>query len=151
MGVQLLMPWLDLNPQPLDYHTDINKIKIPLISVEHMWFIITRIADASHCTGKMPRMSLSDAYFLTVYHQVYFVFPYNLPVGIFLAIIGTYFACAWSFVDLFIIMLSHALAMRFQQINHKLMSLQGKVSEIKPGVAFFNHILSVTNYSNKPL
>uniref|UniRef100_A0A8D9AWY0 Gustatory receptor for sugar taste 64f n=1 Tax=Cacopsylla melanoneura TaxID=428564 RepID=A0A8D9AWY0_9HEMI len=36
--------------------------------------------------------------------------------------------CAWNFMDLLIIILSHALAIRFQQVNQRLLSLKGKVS-----------------------
>uniref|UniRef100_A0A8D9ATX9 Gustatory receptor for sugar taste 64f n=2 Tax=Cacopsylla melanoneura TaxID=428564 RepID=A0A8D9ATX9_9HEMI len=35
--------------------------------------------------------------------------------------------CAWNFMDLLIIILSHALAIRFQQVNQRLLSLKGKV------------------------
>lgn len=96
-----------------------------IITAEHIWFIITEISEASKCTD---RVSLATAYFLTVYHEIFSIFPYSLPVAFSLAVLNTLLTCAWNFMDLFIILLSHALAMRFQQINHRLMGIRGKAS-----------------------
>ncbi|KAI5707279.1 hypothetical protein M8J75_016302 [Diaphorina citri] len=95
-----------------------------LAIVEHISFIITRIVDSTQCSDQIP---LVKAYFLNVYHQTFFVIPYSLPLAIFLALFNFILTCAWNFMDLFIIILSNALAIRFQQLNQRLASVRGKV------------------------
>uniref|UniRef100_A0A8D8QIU6 Gustatory receptor for sugar taste 64f n=1 Tax=Cacopsylla melanoneura TaxID=428564 RepID=A0A8D8QIU6_9HEMI len=102
----------------------ITSVIMLLAIVEHVFFIITRIAEAALCADKI---SLLEAYFLNVYIQIFYVVPYSLPLAIILAMFNFILTCAWNFMDLLIIILSHALAIRFQQVNQRLLSLKGKV------------------------
>lgn len=130
---RLMRSWVQLEwnmraygyPQGLAAHCRmVTYLTLFLGIAEHIWYIITEISEASKCTD---RVSLATAYFLTVYHEIFSIFPYSLPVASSLAVLNTLLTCAWNFMDLFIILLSHALAMRFQQINHRLMGIRGKV------------------------
>jgi gustatory receptor len=67
------------------------------------------------------------AFFLTNYPQVFLLFPYSGEMGMlikFLNIIATF---AWSFTDLFVIVISIGLSSKFQQLNADLAKVKGKV------------------------
>lgn len=67
-------------------------------------------------------------YFSMSYRQVFSIIHYSLIIAIPLSFHNLILACAWNFMDLFIIILSKALSDKFKQLNERLSKVKGKVS-----------------------
>lgn len=90
---------------------------------EHLLSITVGAHGANNCpTIRDP----IRAYYVANYPQVFLVFPYSGELGTlakFLNIIATF---AWSYTDLFVIVISIGLASKFKQINEDLSEVKGR-------------------------
>ncbi|XP_026821636.1 gustatory receptor for sugar taste 64f-like isoform X3 [Rhopalosiphum maidis] len=94
-------------------------------TVEHSASVLTGIMKAIPCsTGGLD---IFRAYFSMSFRQVFTLINYSLVIAIPLGLFNFMLACAWNYMDLFIIILSSALADKFKQLNQKLASVKGKV------------------------
>lgn len=96
------------------------------ITVEHSASVLTGIIKAIPCsTGGLD---IFRAYFSMSFRQVFTLINYSLVIAIPLGFLNLMLACAWNYMDLFIIILACALSDKFKQLNQKLASVKGKVS-----------------------
>ncbi|XP_022180784.1 gustatory receptor for sugar taste 64f-like isoform X2 [Myzus persicae] len=94
-------------------------------TVEHSASVITGIMKAIPCsTGGLD---IFRAYFSMSFRQVFALIHYSLVIAIPLGFLNLMLACAWNYMDLFIIILSCALSDKFKQLNQKLATVKGKV------------------------
>lgn len=73
--------------------------------------------------------SISDpikAYYIANYASIFLVFPYSGALGFFTKFLNIIATFAWSFTDLFVIIVSIGLASKFKQINEDLMRVKDK-------------------------
>lgn len=73
-------------------------------------------------------LDIFRAYFSMCFRQVFALIDYSLVIAIPLGFLNLMLACAWNYMDLFIIILACALSDKFKQLNQKLASVKGKVS-----------------------
>lgn len=93
------------------------------ISGEHLLSIIAGAHGANNCPSIRDPIK---AFLISSYPQVFLVFPYSGFVGAFTKFINIISLFAWSFTDLFVIIVSIGLAEKFHQINLNLMCVKGK-------------------------
>lgn len=62
------------------------------------------------------------------FHQVFGIVNYSLLIAIPLGFLNLILACAWNYMDLFIVILACALSDKFKQLNERLLKVKGKVS-----------------------
>jgi len=75
-------------------------------------------------------LDIFQVYFSMYFSQVFTLINYSLVISIPLGFLNIMLACAWNYIDLFIIILACALSDKFKQLNQKLASVKGKVSYI---------------------
>ncbi|XP_026821627.1 gustatory receptor for sugar taste 64f-like isoform X1 [Rhopalosiphum maidis] len=103
----------------------LTSIVMVLAIIEHSASVLTGIMKAIPCsTGGLD---IFRAYFSMSFRQVFTLINYSLVIAIPLGLFNFMLACAWNYMDLFIIILSSALADKFKQLNQKLASVKGKV------------------------
>nr|AUD08731.1 gustatory receptor 11 [Nilaparvata lugens] len=98
-----------------------------LAFAEHVTATATHVANALPCTGGEWNWRLAEAYYHFAFRQVFSQTEVSLWIAAPLSVLNLLVTCAWNFMDLFIMVLSVALAARFKQINDKLESVKGKV------------------------
>lgn len=96
-------------------------------TVEHAASVLTGIMKAIPCS--YGGLDIFRAYFSMSFRQVFSFIPYTLIIAIPLGFLNLILACAWNYMDLFIIILSCALSDKFKQLNKKLAGVKGKVSD----------------------
>ncbi|KAG5679767.1 hypothetical protein PVAND_009307 [Polypedilum vanderplanki] len=133
---KLMVEWYRIEkylPQ-LKYQFDKQKMayQIKMVSLiilfssmaEHLLAMTVGAHAAANCpTIRDP----IKAFYMASYPQVFLIFPYSDALGSlakFFNIIATF---AWSYTDLFVIIISIGLASKFQQINNDLFKIKGKV------------------------
>ncbi|XP_015369416.1 PREDICTED: gustatory receptor for sugar taste 64f-like isoform X3 [Diuraphis noxia] len=103
----------------------LTSIIMVLAIVEHSASVLTGIMKAIPCsTGGLD---IFRAYFSMSFRQVFTLINYSLIIAIPLGFLNLMLACAWNYMDLFIIILACALSDKFKQLNQKLVSVKGKV------------------------
>jgi hypothetical protein len=97
------------------------------VAVEHIFSHVRVIRLAVVCAieGKMDGIC---TYFFNSFPHVYDYFPCSLWNGVIMFIINVLCAFAWTYMDLFIVLMSVALTDKFRQLNRFLQSVQEKVS-----------------------
>uniref|UniRef100_A0A2S2Q3F9 Putative gustatory receptor 64f n=1 Tax=Sipha flava TaxID=143950 RepID=A0A2S2Q3F9_9HEMI len=96
-----------------------------LAIIEHLASVLTGIMKAIPCsTGGLD---IFRAYFSMSFRQVFSFIDYSLVIALPLGFLNLILACAWNYMDLFIIILSCALSDKFKQLNQKLAIVKGKV------------------------
>jgi gustatory receptor len=71
------------------------------------------------------------AYYITNYPQVFLIFPYSGALGTVAKALNIVMTFAWSFTDLFVIVVSIGLVSKFKQINEDLREVKGQ--SVHPG------------------
>lgn len=61
---------------------------------------------------------------------VFYIVDFSLSLGIFLKYLNLVATFIWSFTDLFVIIISLGISIRFKQLNEKLRNDQEKVGQI---------------------
>lgn len=90
---------------------------------EHLLSIIAGAHGANNCPSIRDPIK---AFLISSYPQVFLVFPYTGFLGAFTKFISVISLFAWSFTDLFVIIVSIGLASKFHQINEDLLRVKGK-------------------------
>ncbi|XKL60274.1 hypothetical protein PGB90_001290 [Kerria lacca] len=95
-----------------------------LALIEHISSIATKVVDALPCTK--ADTDIIKAYFVNSYKHIFTFIDYNLLIAFGVAIITLIMSCAWNFMDVFIIIMSVAMADRYRQFNRLLQSVNKK-------------------------
>lgn len=99
-----------------------------VLLAEHLLSITVGAHGANNCpTIRDP----IRAYFIANYAQIFLVYPYSGALGTFAKFLNIIATFAWSYNDLFVIIVSIGLASKFKQINEDLMSVKGR--SVHPG------------------
>nr|QMS80356.1 odorant receptor [Histia rhodope] len=98
-------------------------IVLTLALTEHILSLLSAFAGALTC---YPNMSLYEGFVKYFYPWVFNFLPYTVPLGILTQFFHFQSTFIWNFSDLFVINMSYYLTSRLQQINNKLLSVQGK-------------------------
>ena len=96
-----------------------------LISVEHLLAQINTWNAVDSCVNNNSEKI--HAYIIKSLYSLVRVLGYSVPTAIFGILINSYTAFYWSFIDLFLITISMALASRFRILNLYLKRNIGKV------------------------
>ncbi|KAE9535846.1 hypothetical protein AGLY_007747 [Aphis glycines] len=103
----------------------LTSIVMVLAIIEHSASVLTGIMKAIPCsTGGLD---IFRAYFSMSFRQVFTLINYSLVIAIPLGLFNFMLACAWNYMDLFIIILACALSDKFKQLNQKLAGVKGKI------------------------
>ncbi|XP_076235177.1 gustatory receptor for sugar taste 64f [Calliopsis andreniformis] len=94
--------------------------------VEHSLSIIHGSIRATECAEFQGNSDIVGVYFQSQFPQVFSNISYSLWKGIAVDIINVLSTFSWNFVDLFLILISIALADQFRQLNSRLHSIRGK-------------------------
>jgi gustatory receptor len=94
-----------------------------IIQVASLAYYLSKSAEMKNQTIDSP---LSHFILFHMPHVFSYV-PFSIPLGLIVEVsmIPLYFA--WSYMELFVMMISIALVARFQQVNDRLDSIRGKV------------------------
>ncbi|XP_050434748.1 gustatory receptor for sugar taste 64f-like [Adelges cooleyi] len=96
-----------------------------LAIIEHLSAILKGIVKAIPCsTGGLD---IFRTYFAMSFSQVFSVVEFSWVIALPVGFLNLIIACAWNFMDLFIIILSCGLSDRFKQLNRRLSAVKGKV------------------------
>ncbi|KAJ4427652.1 hypothetical protein ANN_25300 [Periplaneta americana] len=95
--------------------------------IEHAFSHVRVIRLAVLCAIE-DKMDGICTFFFNSFPHVYDYFPCSLWNGLIMFIVNVLCAFAWTYMDLFIILMSVALTDRFRQLNRCLKSVQGKVA-----------------------
>lgn len=97
---------------------------LTLSAVEHILSIISAVSVVLDC----PRIkNILQAYYVHNFPQVFSFFNYSHVLGVYVKFIHLTSTFVWSFCDLFIMMISSGLAVKFKQINRRMLVDKGKV------------------------
>ncbi|XP_030761254.1 gustatory receptor for sugar taste 64e-like isoform X1 [Sitophilus oryzae] len=83
-----------------------------------------------HLTNQYGKNLTTQVYYNTSFPQLFAYVPYTYFTAIFCSIITVHSNLTWAFNDLFIIILSTALALRFQQISQRLNKERFKINPL---------------------
>ncbi|XP_046825826.1 gustatory receptor 5a for trehalose-like isoform X2 [Vespa crabro] len=97
-----------------------------LALVEHSLSILKGSFYAMTCAKYRSDSDVIAEYFESQYTQVFSQMSYSLWKAILVEIVNLLSTFSWNFVDLFLILVSMALADQFQQLNSRLNSVRGK-------------------------
>ena len=114
-------------------------------AVEHIFLHVRVIRLAVLCAVE-DKMDGICTYFFNSFPHVYDYFPCSLWNGVIMFIINVLCAFGWTYMDLFIILISVALADNFQHLNMCLQSVQGKVSLLQHIQCIYNFFI-ITHFS----
>ncbi|XP_034176735.1 gustatory receptor for sugar taste 64f [Osmia lignaria lignaria] len=94
--------------------------------VEHSFSILHGYIRAKECAQFRGDPDIIGVYFQSQFPQIFSRISYSLWKGILIDIINILSTFSWNFVDLFLILISIALADQFRQLNSRLYSIRGK-------------------------
>ncbi|XP_070156538.1 gustatory receptor for sugar taste 64f isoform X2 [Polyergus mexicanus] len=97
-----------------------------LALVEHSASVVSAYINAVECANHRGDTDIIGIYFQTQFPQIFSKTPYSLWKGILVETINILSTFSWNFVDLFLILISIALADQFRQLNSRLYSIRGK-------------------------
>ncbi|XP_047354719.1 gustatory receptor 5a for trehalose-like [Vespa velutina] len=97
-----------------------------LALVEHSLSILKGFFYAMTCAKYRSDSDVIAEYFESQYTQVFSQMSYSVWKAILVEIVNLLSTFSWNFVDLFLILVSMALADQFQQLNSRLNSVRGK-------------------------
>jgi hypothetical protein len=122
------------------------------VAVEHALSHVRVIRLAVLCAVE-DKMDGICTFFFNSFPHVYDYFPCILWNGIIIFIINVLCAFAWTYMDLFIILISIALADRFRQLNRCMQSIKGKVSFFNKFSILYGWFLSleIPHHARLPL
>lgn len=103
---------------------------LSLSMIEHILSIVSAVTQVVNC----PRIkSIYRAYYVKSFPQVFSLFSYSTILGTYIKFIHVTATFVWSFTDLFIMMISCGLSVKFKLINDRMLEDKGKVSERSSG------------------
>ncbi|XP_043500327.1 gustatory receptor for sugar taste 64f-like [Polistes fuscatus] len=104
----------------------ITAIVMILALIEHTLSILKGFSYASNCAKYRGDSDIVAEYFESQFPQVFTRKTYSLWKAILVDTVNILSTFSWNFVDLFLILVSMALADQFQQLNSRLNSIKGK-------------------------
>ncbi|KAL2714282.1 LOW QUALITY PROTEIN: gustatory receptor for sugar taste 64f-like isoform X1 [Vespula squamosa] len=125
----------------------ITAIVMTLAMIEHTLSILKGFSYATTCAKYRSDSDVIAEYFQSQFPQVFSRMSYSLWKAILVDIVNMLSTFSWNFVDLFLILVSMALADQFQQLNSRLNSVRGKAmpdwwwAEARND---YNHLASLT-------
>ena len=121
------------------------------VAVEHIFSHVRVIRLAVLCAIE-DGMDGICTYFFNSFPHVYDYVPCSLWNGVIVFLINVLCAFAWTYMDLFIVLMSVALADKFRQLNRCLQSVQGKVSLFQQIRCIYNFLsLYMSQHANVSL
>jgi len=111
------------------------------VAVQHIFSHVRAIRVAVLCAME-DKMDGVCTYLFNSFTHMYDYFPCSLWNGVIMFIINVLCAFAWTYMDLFIILMSIALADKFQQLNRCLQSVQRKVFLLQHVQYVYNFIIT---------
>lgn len=97
-------------------------------TVEHSLSLVNGFNDISSCANVTSNL---EAYFKQHFPQLYYFKSMNLVEAVIIDIVNIYLTFAWSFIDLFIIVISIGLTSKLKQINTSILVGDGLVRKSK--------------------
>jgi gustatory receptor len=91
---------------------------------EHLLSIVVGAQAAANC------LTIGDpikAFYMASYPQVFLLFPYSDALGSFSKFLNIIATFAWSYTDLFVIIVSIGLASKFKNLNGDLLRVKGRI------------------------
>ncbi|XP_025270622.1 gustatory receptor for sugar taste 64e-like isoform X2 [Camponotus floridanus] len=134
----LALTWEKLEYELTSRYREISKITLAtrfkivtivvmlLALVEHSASVVSAYVSAIECADHRGDTDIIGIYFQTQFPQIFSKLPYSLWKGILVETINVLSTFSWNFVDLFLILISIALADQFRQLNSRLYSIRGK-------------------------
>jgi gustatory receptor len=95
---------------------------------EHLLSITVGAHGANNCPSIRDPIR---AFYIANYPQVFKIYPYSGALGTFAKFLNIIATFAWSYTDLFVIVISIGLASKFKQINEDLIDVKGR--SVHPG------------------
>ncbi|KYM99149.1 Putative gustatory receptor 64f, partial [Cyphomyrmex costatus] len=93
---------------------------------EHTAAVMAAYTSALECAAYRGDEDIIGTYFISQFPQIFTKWSYSHWKGIVIEILNILSTFAWNFVDLFLILISVALADQFRQLNSRLFSIRGK-------------------------
>ncbi|XP_076289417.1 gustatory receptor for sugar taste 64f [Lasioglossum baleicum] len=161
----LMLTWEKLEKEFSNRHRKVSKISLStkfkivtiivmiLALVEHGFSILHGSFRAQECAIYQGSSDVVGVYFESQFPQVFSKISYSLWKGIIVDLINILSTFSWNFVDLFLILISIALAEQFRQLNNRLYSIKGKYHFIVKAMpewwwaearSDYNHLASLT-------
>lgn len=103
------------------------KVNFTPFLAEHVLSMCTKIYQTFTCPQVTDDMK---AIAITGITGVFYIVDFSLSLGIFLKYLNLVATFIWSFTDLFVIIISLGISIRFKQLNEKLRNDQEKVGRI---------------------
>ncbi|XP_076164338.1 gustatory receptor for sugar taste 64f [Ptiloglossa arizonensis] len=134
----LMLTWEKLEKEFSNRHRKVSRIslstKFKVVTivvmifalVEHSFSILHGYIRARECADFQGSPDITGIYFQSQFPQVFSKISYNLWKGLAVDVINILSTFSWNFVDLFLILISIALADQFRQLNTRLYSIRGK-------------------------
>ncbi|XP_028050888.1 gustatory receptor for sugar taste 64f isoform X2 [Monomorium pharaonis] len=97
-----------------------------LALVEHSAAVVSAYISAVECAAYRGDTDVIGTYFQSQFPQIFTRMSYSLWKGILVETINILSTFSWNFVDLFLILISIALADQFRQLNSRLFSIREK-------------------------
>ncbi|XP_070515636.1 gustatory receptor 5a for trehalose isoform X2 [Cardiocondyla obscurior] len=104
----------------------VTTVVMLLALVEHGAAMLSAYISALECAKYRGETDIIGIYFQSQFPQVFTKLPYSLWKGILVETINILSTFSWNFVDLFLILISIALADQFRQLNSRLFAIRGK-------------------------
>ncbi|XP_011689863.1 PREDICTED: gustatory receptor for sugar taste 64f-like isoform X2 [Wasmannia auropunctata] len=104
----------------------VTAVVMLLALVEHSAAVLSAYLSAVECAEFRGDPDIAGTYFKLQFPQIFAKMPYILWKGIVVETINILSTFSWNFVDLFLILVSIALADQFRQLNSRLFSIRGK-------------------------
>ncbi|KAH0949288.1 Gr1 [Eciton burchellii] len=104
----------------------VTAVVMLLALMEHGAAVLSAYISAVECAEFRGDVDIIGTYFQLQFPQIFSSMSYSLWKGIVVDIINILSTFSWNFVDLFLILISIALAEQFRQLNSRLFSIRGK-------------------------
>ncbi|XP_023246190.1 gustatory receptor for sugar taste 64f-like [Copidosoma floridanum] len=104
----------------------LSAVVMILALVEHTLSILSGYVSAIECAHIRGHSDIVATYFSLQFPQIFTETNYANWKGVIVQYINILSTFSWSFMDLFLILISVALTDQFKQLNHRLYSIRGK-------------------------
>ncbi|KAK2575502.1 hypothetical protein KPH14_011223 [Odynerus spinipes] len=156
---RLALTWEKLEHEFIPRHRKVSRISLAgrfkLVTaivmtfalIEHTLSILKGSSNAMVCAKYHGDTDIVAVYFQSQFPQVFSRMSYNLWKAILVDAVNVLSTFSWNFIDLFLILISMALADQFQQLNGRLNAVRGKAmpewwwAEARND---YNHLASLT-------
>lgn len=92
-------------------------------TAEHLLSMIVGTYNANNCPAIRDPI---EAFYVVSYPYIFIELHYNGLLGLYVKFLNIAASVAWTYTDLFVILVSIGLASKFRQINDDLMEMKGR-------------------------